>query len=32
VLSVEMMQELATAFESLEYQRDVKLVALFGSG
>jgi cyclohexa-1,5-dienecarbonyl-CoA hydratase len=32
VLSVEMMQELATAFESLEYQRDVKLVTLFGSG
>ncbi len=32
VLSVEMMQELATAIESLEYQRDVKLVTLFGSG
>jgi cyclohexa-1,5-dienecarbonyl-CoA hydratase len=32
VLSVEMMQELATAVESLEYQRDVKLVTLFGSG
>jgi cyclohexa-1,5-dienecarbonyl-CoA hydratase len=32
VLSVEMMQELATAVESLEYQRDVKLVALLGSG
>jgi cyclohexa-1,5-dienecarbonyl-CoA hydratase len=32
VLSVEMMQELATAVESLEYQKDVKLVTLFGSG
>ena len=32
VLSVEMMQELATAIESLEYQRDVKLVTLFGAG
>ena len=32
VLSVEMMQELATAIESLEYQREVKLVTLFGSG
>jgi cyclohexa-1,5-dienecarbonyl-CoA hydratase len=32
VLSVEMMQEIATAFESLEYQREVKLVTLFGSG
>ena len=32
VLSVEMMQELATAIESLEYQRDVKLVILVGSG
>jgi cyclohexa-1,5-dienecarbonyl-CoA hydratase len=32
VLSVEMMQELATAIESLEYQKDVKLVTLFGSG
>ena len=32
VLSVEMMQELATAIESLEYQRDVKVVTLFGSG
>lgn len=32
VLSVEMMQELATAIESLEYQRDVKLVILLGSG
>jgi hypothetical protein len=30
VLSVEMMQELATAIESLEYQREVKLVTLFG--
>ena len=32
VLSVEMMQELASAIESLEYQKDVKLVTLFGSG
>jgi cyclohexa-1,5-dienecarbonyl-CoA hydratase len=32
VLSLEMMQELASAIESLEYQRDVKLVTLFGSG
>jgi cyclohexa-1,5-dienecarbonyl-CoA hydratase len=32
VLSVELMRELATAIESLEYQRDVKLVTLFGSG
>jgi cyclohexa-1,5-dienecarbonyl-CoA hydratase len=32
VLSVEMMQELAAAVESLEYQREVKLVTLFGSG
>jgi cyclohexa-1,5-dienecarbonyl-CoA hydratase len=32
VLSIEMMQELAAAIESLEYQRDVKLVTLFGSG
>jgi cyclohexa-1,5-dienecarbonyl-CoA hydratase len=32
VLSVEMMQELASAVESLEYQRDVKLVTFFGSG
>jgi cyclohexa-1,5-dienecarbonyl-CoA hydratase len=32
VLSVEMMQELATAVESLEYQRAVKLVVLPGSG
>ncbi len=32
VLSVEMMQELATAIERLEYQKDVKLVTLFGSG
>jgi cyclohexa-1,5-dienecarbonyl-CoA hydratase len=32
VLSVEMMQELATAIESLEYQKDVKLVTLFGAG
>jgi cyclohexa-1,5-dienecarbonyl-CoA hydratase len=32
VLSVDMMQELATALESLEYQRDVKLVTFFASG
>ncbi len=32
VLSVEVMQELATAIESLEYQKDVKLVTFHGSG
>jgi len=32
VLSVDMMQELATAIESLEYQRDIKLVTLFATG
>jgi cyclohexa-1,5-dienecarbonyl-CoA hydratase len=32
VLSVEVMEELNTALESLEYQRDVKLVVLTGSG
>jgi cyclohexa-1,5-dienecarbonyl-CoA hydratase len=32
VLSVEMMQELALALESLEYQREVKLVVLRASG
>jgi cyclohexa-1,5-dienecarbonyl-CoA hydratase len=32
VLSVEMMQELGMAIESLEYQKDVKLVTLFGAG
>jgi cyclohexa-1,5-dienecarbonyl-CoA hydratase len=32
VLSVEMMQELGVALESLEYQRDAKLVVLLGSG
>jgi cyclohexa-1,5-dienecarbonyl-CoA hydratase len=32
VLSVEMMQELAQGIESLEYERDVKLVTLFGAG
>ena len=32
VLSIDMMQELATAIESLEYQRDVKLVTFFASG
>ena len=32
VLSVDMMQELATAIESLEYQKDVKLVTFFASG
>lgn len=32
VLSIDMMRELATAIESLEYQRDVKLVTFFASG
>lgn len=32
VLSVELLQELAYAVESLEYQRDVKLVVLSGAG
>lgn len=32
VLSIEMMQELGTAFESLEYQKETKLVTLFGAG
>jgi len=32
VLSVDMMQELATAIESLEYQKDVKLVTFFATG
>jgi enoyl-CoA hydratase/carnithine racemase len=32
VLSVELMQELASAVESLEYQKDVKLVLLVGTG
>jgi cyclohexa-1,5-dienecarbonyl-CoA hydratase len=32
VLSVELMQELAQAIESLEYERDVKLVVLVGAG
>jgi cyclohexa-1,5-dienecarbonyl-CoA hydratase len=32
VLSIDMMQELATAIESLEYQRDVKLVTFFAAG
>lgn len=32
VLSVEMMQELGSAIESLEYQRDVKLVTFVGAG
>jgi cyclohexa-1,5-dienecarbonyl-CoA hydratase len=32
VLSVDMMQELATALESLEYQKDVKLVTFFATG
>ena len=32
VLSVDMMQELASALESLEYQKDVKLVTFFASG
>jgi len=32
VLSVELMHELGAAIESLEYQKDVKLVLLFGAG
>ena len=32
VLSVELMQELASAVESLEYQKEVKLVLLVGAG
>lgn len=32
VLSIELMQELASAVESLEYQKEVKLVLLFGAG
>jgi cyclohexa-1,5-dienecarbonyl-CoA hydratase len=32
VLSIDMMQELATAIESLEYQREVKLVTFFAAG
>ncbi len=32
VLSIEMLQELGVAIESLEYQRDVKLVVLLASG
>jgi cyclohexa-1,5-dienecarbonyl-CoA hydratase len=32
VLSVEVMEELNAALESLEYQRDVKLVVISGSG
>jgi cyclohexa-1,5-dienecarbonyl-CoA hydratase len=32
VLSVDMMQEFATAIESLEYQKDVKLVTFFATG
>jgi cyclohexa-1,5-dienecarbonyl-CoA hydratase len=32
VLSVELMQELAQAFESLEYAREVKLILLLGAG
>jgi len=32
VLSVDMMRELATAIESLEYQKDVKIVTLFAAG
>jgi len=32
VLSVEMMQEVASAIESLEYQKDVKAVTLFAAG
>ena len=32
VLSVDMMQELAVALESLEYQRDVKLLVIQAAG
>jgi cyclohexa-1,5-dienecarbonyl-CoA hydratase len=32
VLSVDMMQDITAALESLEYQKDVKLVVLTGSG
>jgi cyclohexa-1,5-dienecarbonyl-CoA hydratase len=32
VLSIDMMLDLNTAFESLEYERDVKLVVLVGAG
>jgi enoyl-CoA hydratase len=32
VLSVELMQELASAIESLEYQKEVKLLTLHGAG
>jgi len=32
VLSIEVMRELISALDSLEYQRDVKLVTLFASG
>jgi cyclohexa-1,5-dienecarbonyl-CoA hydratase len=32
VLSIDLMQELVATLESLEYQRDVKLVTLFGGG
>jgi cyclohexa-1,5-dienecarbonyl-CoA hydratase len=32
VLSIDVMQDVNTAFESLEYQRDVKLVVIAGSG
>ena len=32
VLSIDMMQELAQALESLEYEKDVKLMTLFGGG
>ena len=32
VLSVELMQELTASIEALEYQKDVKLVLLFGAG
>ncbi len=32
VLSVDLMQELGSALESLEYQKDVKLVQLVGAG
>jgi enoyl-CoA hydratase/carnithine racemase len=32
VLSLELMQELASAIESLEYQNDVKVLTIYGSG
>src|SRR5919109_1948798 len=32
VLSIEMMEEIAVALDSLEYERDVKLVVVAGEG